>query len=129
MTKHYKVIEIMNKKELIINYGSSYGANKGDRVRVYSIGEDVLDPNTKNVLGTLDIIKDELEIYIVYKNFSICRKLSRSKYNPILNPMANLTKTEIKSLNLNVDESYITNRNIPSNPPPIKVGDSVLILD
>lgn len=128
MNDGYKVIEIINEKELIIDFGSSNGANVGDKVRIYSIGEDVFHPDTDTVIGTLDIIKDELEVYTVYENFSICRKIARSKYNPILNPMANLNRTEVRSLDLNVDEGDISNRDLPSDPPPIKVGDSVIIL-
>lgn len=128
MADKYKVIEIMNEKELIVNYGSNDGAEVEDVIRIYSIGEEVIDPETNIVIGTLDIIKDELEVYIIYKNFSICRKLVRTSHNPILSPLANISRTKVESMVINIDNSDITGRKLPNNPPPIKVGDSVIVL-
>lgn len=122
----FKVIEIMNEKELIINYGSNDGANIGDDIRIYSVGEEILDPDTKVSLGTLDIIKDELEIVTVYEKFSICKKLLRTNLGSILNPLVN--RTTVESVELNVDKSDVSGRKSYNNPSPIKVGDSVIIL-
>lgn len=123
-----KVVEIMNIEELIINYGYEDGAAIGDKVRIYEKGDEVKDPTTGKILGTLDVIKDDLEITIVYPKFSICRKIIR-KTSSILSPLANLAlgSVSLDALPLNVLESDISGRYLPS-PGPIKVNDSVLIL-
>ena len=122
MTKsNYKVIEILNSKELIINYGSSQGAKKGKEVRISIKGEPVIDPETKEQIGTLDIIKGELEIYQTYPNFSICRSVQRRDRNILGSPFI---KSEIFYDSLNVNNEDMTHR-LPANVPPIKVGDKI----
>lgn len=127
MSNEYKVIEIMNEKELIVNYGSKHGAEVGDDLRVYSIGEEVLDPETKASLGTLDIIKDELEVVIVYEKFSICKKIKRINFNTIVNPLA--TRTQVESVEINIDKSQISGRKSNNYKSQIQVGDSVVVLE
>lgn len=122
---NYKVIEILNSKELIINYGSNQGAKAGDKIRIIKKGEEIIDPDTKENLGTLDIIKGELEVFQAYKKFSICRDITYEERN-IFNPIGITRKHPIYS-KLNVDEKDFTNR-IPDTIPSIKVGDEVIIL-
>lgn len=121
---NYKVIEILNSKELIINYGSSQGAKKGKEVRISIKGEPVIDPETKEQIGTLDIIKGELEIYQTYPNFSICRSVQRRDRNILGSPFI---KSEIFYDSLNVNNEDMTHR-LPANVPPIKVGDKIELL-
>lgn len=122
MTKsNYKVIEILNSKELIINYGSNQGAKKGKEIRISIKGEPVIDPETEVQIGTLDIIKGELEIYQTYPNFSICRSIQRRDRNILGSPFIR-SETFYNSLNVNSED--MTHR-LPANVPPIKVGDKI----
>ena len=69
------VINIMNNKNIIIDYGISQGAKRGQKVRVILEGEKIF--NLDNIeIGTLDRIKETLEIVEIYDNFSICQKIS-----------------------------------------------------
>lgn len=120
----YKVIEILNSKELIINYGSSQGAKKGSEIRISIKGEPVIDPDTKEQIGTLDIIKGELEIYQTYPNFSICRNIQYKDRNLLYSPFL---RSEKYYTNLNVEDQDMTHR-LPKNVPPIKVGDIVKLV-
>lgn len=119
--KQYKVIEILNSKELIINYGSSQGARIGRKIRISIKGDPVIDPDTKKQLGTLDIIKGDLEIYQTYPNFSICRNIQYKDRNILASPFL---RSEKYYSNLNVESQDMTHR-LPANVPPIKVGDIV----
>ena len=123
--KTYRVIEILNRKELIINYGKNDGARVGNKISMSIIGDKVTDPITKEDLGTLDIIKGRLEIYTVYPEFSICRDIEREERN-IAHPLGALNKTTTRFSDLNVLEEDITNR-WPQSVPPIKVGDVITI--
>ena len=94
--KDYKVIDIINKFNIIINYGSNDGAFEGQEVRISTIGDEIFDLDGKS-LGNIEIIKDELEITKVYDNFSICKKMIVNEINPF-QPIT-LIKKEKKLLN------------------------------
>lgn len=125
MSEKYRVIEILNKNELLINYGFNNGARIGNKVIISDKGEEVIDPVTKKSLGTLDIVKGKLEIYSVYPNFSICRDISREKRNLAM-PFGVESSTVLRTNPLNVSEDDISGR-WPKPIPPIKVGDEVQV--
>ncbi|MDY4128669.1 hypothetical protein [Peptostreptococcus porci] len=120
----YKVIEILNTQELLINYGSNDGAYTGEKIYVIEKGDIVFDPDTQEVLGTLDAIKDSLEVYTVYERFSLCKKVNRSIID--LSSLADTPGTFITFDDINIDYNNISYRQIPS-PTKIKVGDLVKI--
>lgn len=122
----YRVIEIMDNYRLIINYGLADGAEKGDKVRIFEIGEEVIDPFDNSVLGTLDIIKAELKVTQVYENLSVCENIY-TKTISILDPLASLARSSSANLELNVEKSQISGRTMPTDVP-IKVGDKAIIL-
>ncbi|WP_456095485.1 hypothetical protein [Peptostreptococcus sp.] len=123
----YKVIKILSNNELIINYGIDDGAKIAQKVRIYIPGEEIIDPKTEFVLGTLDTIKDELEIYETFDQFSICRKVQRQKRN-VLTPFAVDFVSELVSYDqINVNESEISPVDRPAKSP-ICVGDLVKII-
>lgn len=123
---NYRVIEIIDEYTLIINYGLDAGAQQGENLRIFTVGEPVLDPMDKSSLGTLDIIKGTVEVVTPYPAFSICKKIIRHELS-ILNPLSNLVQTK-KSINkLNVSDEDLSHRKLP-DISPIKVGDNVMIL-
>ncbi len=124
--ENFKVIEIIDEYTLLINYGFNDGASEGDRLRIYSIGEKVFDPNTKEELGTLDNIKDIVQVEVPYENFSLCKKV-RTIRREILNPLSKLVQTTTVSESLYVDKTEISGRK-PLKKEPIKTGDLALLL-
>lgn len=52
-----KVAKIIDTYTLVINKGGENGVSEGDRFLIYSIGEDILDPDTGKPLGKLEIIR------------------------------------------------------------------------
>lgn len=52
-----KVAEIINRYKLVINRGASSGIKEGQRFLVYKIGDEIFDPDTKESLGNLDIVR------------------------------------------------------------------------
>lgn len=120
------VINIMNNKNIIIDYGISQGAKRGQKVRVILEGEKIF--NLDNIeIGTLDRIKETLEIVEIYDNFSICQKIISTL--PLYSFAQLDLSQEIKKVQeLNVDTEDITNLTFPSEQP-IRKGDMVEILD
>ena len=124
--KKFKVIEIIDEYTLLINYGFKDNASEGDMLRIYSIGEKVLDPETGIELGTLDVIKDTVQVKIPYENFSLCKK--KPIICPeILNPLSQLLNDNMLSENLYVDKKAISKRKV-TKIEPIKIGDLALLL-
>lgn len=122
----YKVIEIIDEYSLIVNYGFNNNAEIGDELRIYAEGGPVIDPQTKEVLGTLDIIKDTVRVVVPYENFSICKKQATIEV-PILNPLSEMMRRKTTTQKIDVDLSEASNRQITPKSP-IQVGDSVLLL-
>jgi len=121
----FRVIEIVNDKKILINYGSKHGIKEGDKVQIYSIGRKVVDPLSKQSLGTWDLIKDTLTVMQAFESFSVCSKeVTRNIFMPIptLNTLSTLSSTSIDSLD--VDKNEITNDDVKGDRI-IKVGDLV----
>ena len=121
----YKVIDIINKFNIIINYVSNDGAFEGQEIRISTVGDEIFDLDGKS-LGNIEIIKDELEIDRVYDNFSICKKMIVNEINPF-QPIT-LIRKEKKAVELNVEEKDFSNIKY-LDISPIKKGDSVKILE
>ena len=52
-----KVAKVRDKYCLVINKGSNDGIKVGQRFLAYSLGEEIVDPDTKKSLGQLEIVK------------------------------------------------------------------------
>ena len=127
MKEIYRVIEIMNDKEIVINYGSIDGAKVNQLIRIYEEGEPIIDPVTKKTLGTLDLVKDQLTVDVVFDNFSILRKPEYIQHS-ILDPLANLYITKKKYRAISVNQLQISNRNIPKSSY-IQIGDKAVVIE
>jgi len=55
------VVKIIDDYTIIINKGSLNNIKKGQRILVYGLGEQIIDPVTKEDLGTLEIIRGSAE--------------------------------------------------------------------
>ena len=123
--KEYKVINIIDKFNIIINYGSNDGAYERQKVRISTTGDEILDLDGK-FLGNIEIIKEELEMTRIYDNFSICKKIRINEINPF-QPIS-FVKKERRAVELNVKEEDFSNIKY-QDTTPIKKGDNVKILD
>lgn len=125
-----QVLEIPDQFSVLIDYGMKDGAAVGDRLRIYAEGDPVMDPRG-TIIGTLDQIKEEVEVTVVYKTFSICQKPKKVSI-PSLTPLADFLssvapKTEVSQVPLHVNQEEISHRVMPS-PSPVSVGDKVMLL-
>lgn len=121
--KEYKVIEVVNNTTLLINYGFADNAHKGDSFRIIEKGDPVVVDGVD--YGTLDMVKDVVEVIVPYEKFSICRKVLYKTVNA-LNPLEALQRTMTQLRPLTVDPKDVTNRVIPI-PSPIKKGDIAIL--
>ena len=123
----YKVLEILNTKEIIINYGFENGAQKGDKLRIVETGEPIIVDGKD--YGTYDAIKAEVSVSVVYEKFSVCKSVITVSFSPLTEIIASTITRSTTTTDepLNVDRSLISNRKLPAITP-IKVGDRVVIL-
>ncbi|MBC1419928.1 hypothetical protein [Listeria fleischmannii] len=130
----YKVIAIPDDTRLIINLGKENNPEPdfdliGREIEVSEKGVEIIDPDTKTVLGSYDPVKAQLEITNVYDKFSIARKVIITNKSPlqqmVLSPMLKTTtKTTYDSLN--VSDEDITHTILKSDV--IRIGDLVKLI-
>jgi len=84
----FKVAEIISDEQLIINAGTNQGIRKGYKFLIYSLGEEIFDPDTNESLGQLETSKGVGEVIHVQEKMSILRSTKRHR------PPAKKTITE-----------------------------------
>lgn len=52
-----KILKIIDSKTIVIDRGAEDGVKNGDIYLVYALGEDIVDPDTKENYGKLEIVK------------------------------------------------------------------------
>ena len=112
----FKVIKIIDEYSLVINGGLIDDISVGDEIEIYLEGDEIKDPFDDNkVLGTLDFIKETLEVTEVYSKFAVCKKIKTEKIDhpsPLQKAAASFsvlggiteTKTTIEKINIDKDE-------------------------
>lgn len=120
-----KVIAILDKYTILIDYGRSDGASLKDLVRVVQRGPSVVYDGLE--YGTLDNIKAELTIKTIYNNFSLCKnsKTSNAIMKNFSQSMLSFYDTQHEELNVN--EKEIENLKAP-NDKIINLGDLVEVI-
>lgn len=69
-----KVAQVISERDLAINRGSADGVRVGMRFKILgSEPAEVRDPDSDEVLGTVEITKVEVEAVTVHEKFSVCR--------------------------------------------------------
>ena len=121
----FKVIKIIIDKRIVINAGKNE-VQTGDILRVIEKNsEEIVDPDTNEVLGTLDYIKATITVEYVYEHMSICKNYETKTVNA-LDPFETLRQREVTSP-LNVNLSQITGGYNIDNKL-IEIGDLVELL-
>lgn len=116
----FKVVKIIDQHSLVINAGANKGITTGNVYEIFEIGEEILDPESGESLGTLDFIKAKIKVQNVLPKISICINNEN-----IPNPLANISTFGLSNepRRLNVDSFDISGP--ISSSGKIKIGDSV----
>ena len=109
----FKVVKIVDEYLIVINYGLRNHASEGDILEIINIGEEVIDPDTSESLGTLDMIKGRVKVKNVYDYMSLCISDEKiivsnpglSSFNQTIATLSQKwTSSEIKALSINTKE-------------------------
>ena len=103
MRRTFKVIKIINEYNIVINAGSEQGLSRHDQLEIFVPGEEVLDPDTNESLGTLDFIKAYISVKDLFPKMAICEN-SETRSNNLLSFMDNFTVEETDRLNVETTE-------------------------
>lgn len=121
MNNQFRVIKIIDDTSLIVNAGSDDSVFIDDIMEIYGESEAVFDPQTKENLGKIDIIKDHLKVTKVYEKMCVCETPHVSKYFTTILSNSLFSSTQKK---LDVEPTDISG----SGDKTIRVGDSARLI-
>lgn len=134
--KEFKIVKILDEYDLIINGGKEHGIKLGDEFQILDKeGSKVIDPETQEVIGQLDLIKATVKVTELQERMCICSSRHTVKLN---SPFSNLAITAgISSIadslaisereKLNVDLTQVTGGKRKSNEK-IRLGDTARLI-
>lgn len=124
---NYKIIKIIDDTKVLINAGYRDKITKNDILEIYLIGEEVVDPETKVILGTLDLIKATITPIIIYEKMSICvnteTETNNTAFLQVASSLGRIYGSSSTNKRLNVDTTQITGG--LKSAEKIKIGDTV----
>lgn len=125
MNGKIKIAKIISTKQVVINAGSNAGLKPGDRLEIIDkFGTDpVIDPDTGESLGTLDLPKGQLIVTKTYPRMAIAESPRRSNPSYVYNGLPGFPTFQ---KDLNVDPEQITGGFPKPSGDQIKVGDIVI---
>lgn len=121
--ENYKIIKVINEQNIVINAGKDKGLEEGTELEIFTPGEVLVDPETKEELGTLDIVKADIELTTLYEKFSICKNSAYVTTNPIIGIAESFEQRRRKDLN--IDTTEISGYGVDEYSKKIKIGDLV----
>lgn len=132
MTNNFKIVKIISDHEFIISAGLKQNVSKGDKFIIFDRhGEEIIDPDSGNSLGYLDVNKGKIVVRNVFENMSLASTEPHlvggiaNQFSGVNDALIGIQQPTI----LNVDYSQITPLEDTLEPSPIKLGDPVKPLD
>lgn len=84
MKKIFKVAQIKDSKNLVINAGSKDGIKENQRFIIYSLdGEEIIDPDTGEFLGNLEVVKGTGTVSFLFEKHCTITSDIYKKYSPM----------------------------------------------
>src|SRR5690242_6972321 len=68
-----KIARIIDSKTVVINLGSEHGIDSDSIFFILGEPENIVDPDTKEVLGSVSVTKSRLKASQVFEKFTIAR--------------------------------------------------------
>lgn len=128
-----KVAKILNARELVINRGSEHGIEAGMRFKVVEETEEIVDPDTRESLGTISREKIRVKVADAQPRFAIARTYQTYE---VQEPSASAlafslhrkfnTVTRVKTL---ASDSGDIRASYDESKGFVKIGDKVVQID
>lgn len=118
-----KVARILSPTQVILAAGSDQGVREGMEFIIYDLSDVILDPETNEPLGQLELVKGRVKASHVQKSLTFATTMAR---NVVRNPLEALSVfapyRETIYEQLPVDESSVT---ALQTERKVKIGDLV----
>ncbi len=69
----YRIVKIVDPYTVVINAGSASSLHADDVLEIFVPGSEVKDPETGEILGTLDFIKGRIKVKSIMEKMTICQ--------------------------------------------------------
>lgn len=86
------VARVLNDRELVLNQGSDDGVSLGDKFLIFTLGDEITDPNTDESLGCLELIKGKGEVVHVQERLCTIRTYDFTTVSDLTNPITGETR-------------------------------------
>lgn len=73
-----KVARILSPKQVVLASGTNDGVSEGMQFIIFQLSDEILDPETKESLGRLEIVKGRVAVTHVQERISIATTPSRT---------------------------------------------------
>lgn len=134
--KENKIVKILDEYTLVINAGTDHGVQSGDQFQILDKkGSKVIDPDTDEVIGQLDLVKATVEVTDLHEKMCICSSQFFVKANSPFS--GQIISSGLKSITdslsiaeqerLNVDLSQVSGGKRKSNAK-IQLGDTARLI-
>jgi hypothetical protein len=74
-----RIAKALSKSVVVINRGRKDGVHEGMEFDIYEEGDEVIDPDTKESLGKLEIVKGRVSVESVQESLSIAKAATRTE--------------------------------------------------
>lgn len=122
--KKTRVAKIIDEYTIVINKGSEVGMEIGQRFLIYSVGEEIIDPETNENLGKLEIVKGTGKVTHLQKRIATIGsdlKASPQKTIRKSKPGTLASLARLHSLGTEEIEEYLPPQSLPFEN--VQVGD------
>ena len=119
----FRVVRIISEQEIIINAGSEK-VSAGDKLRIYSTGREIFDPETNESLGTLDFTKAIVTVNTVLPKMCVCKNSETVFSNQLSNLAKSVDEELVRTYPLDIDIAQIE-PGYTNKDKTIRVGDKV----
>jgi len=128
---HTKVARIFDPTQIVLAAGAMDGVTEGMEFIIYDLSDPILDPETKESLGQIELVKGRLIAEHVQDKITVARTPSR-RVEEVVDPLAILTAGITPMWN----RKYTVKRNVHDQlkvegaiaartDPVVRVGDRV----
>lgn len=77
-----KVVNVNAPSEVVINRGRADGLREGQMVLIYAVGKEIVDPDTNESLGRLEVVRGKGKVVHLQQRMATVENVDRSKPGP-----------------------------------------------
>jgi hypothetical protein len=88
-----KIAKILSPTRFVLAAGTEQGVQEGMQFIIYELGDPIVDPDTKESLGQLELHKGRVKIIHVQEKLATATTLNRKVYRPGIGEMIAVPST------------------------------------